>query len=197
LVASIGLFRREIQGFIADQATVLTDPVYGLLNVTRPVNLRESTLQGVEAQLTTFFDYDFMPQWAHGFGVQFNGTYIQNDNALPLVSKNSYNLVGIYEQGPVSVRLAYNTRNRFANAVCEGGGNPGCEYTEDVSRLDLSANWTPIENLTLTFDVSNILGEPLRTFRDYRDAAGTTLGTFPRDVRFEETVYSLGLRFRY
>ena len=195
--ASIGLFRREIQGFIADQATVLADPVYGLLNVTRPVNLKESTLQGIEAQLTTFFDYDFMPQWAHGFGLQVNGTYIDNDNALPLVSKNSYNVVGIYEQGPVSVRLAYNTRNRFANAVCEGGGNPGCEYTEDVSRLDLSANWTPIENLTLTFDVSNILGEPLRTFRDYQDANGNILGTFPRDVRFEETVYSLGLRFRY
>ncbi|HZF97462.1 MAG TPA: TonB-dependent receptor, partial [Pseudoxanthomonas sp.] len=200
--ASVVLFRREIQGFIADQTTVVAYRVYGLLNVTRPVNLSESTLQGVEAQLTTFFDYDFMPQWAHGFGLQVNGTYIENKNALPLVSKNSYNLVGIYEQGPVSVRLAYNTRNRFLNEACiavpgPNVFNPGCEYTEDVSRLDLSANWTPIENLTLTFDVSNILGEPLRTFRNYQDPNGSILGTFPRDVRFEETVYSLGLRFRY
>jgi TonB-dependent receptor len=195
--ASIGLFRREIAGFIANQPVVVQDPVYGLLQITRPVNLNESALQGVEAQLTTFFDYDFMPQWAHGFGLQLNGTYIDNEGALPLVSKNSYNVVGIYEQGPVSVRLAYNTRNRFANALCEEGGNPGCEYTDDVSRLDLSANWSPIENLTLTFDVSNILGEPLRTFRDYQDAGGNTLGTYPRDVRFEETIYSLGLRFRY
>ena len=195
--ASIGLFHRDVTGFIVNRQELVNDPVYGELLINRPINLNETTLQGVEAQLTTFFDQDFMPLWAHGFGVQVNGTYIDGD--LPQISKNSYNIVGIYEQGPVSVRLAYNTRSRFANALCEEGFNGGCEYTDDVSRLDLSANWSPIENLTLTFDVSNILGEPLRTFRAYQDRADNsiTLGTFPRDVRFEETVYSLGLRFRY
>ncbi|HST45446.1 MAG TPA: TonB-dependent receptor [Luteimonas sp.] len=193
--ASVGVFRRDVSGFIVNGIETVQDPVYGELRINRPINLNETRLDGVEAQVTTFFDYDFMPEWSHGFGIQLNGTYIDGD--LPGISKNSYNAVGMYEQGPFSARLAYNTRSKFLNVTCETGGNPGCEYTDDVSRLDLSLNWTPVEDLTLTFDVSNILGEPLQTYRDYQDGAGETLGTFPRDVRFEETVYSLGLRFRY
>ena len=192
--ASIAVFRRDVEGFISNDVVTVTDPVYGELRISQPINLGETRLDGVEAQLTTFFDYDFMPAWSHGFGVQLNGTYI--DGELNNLSKNSYNVVGMYEQGPLSARLAYNMRSRFTN-FCDTGGNAGCEYTDDVSRLDLSVNWSPIEDLTLTFDVSNILGEPLQNYRNYQDASGQTLGTFPRDVRFEEAVYSLGLRFRY
>ena len=67
-----------------------------------------------------------------------------------------------------------------------------------MSRLDFSASYTPIENITLTFDASNILGEP---FYNYREFQGPTIGspvvgTFPRDVRFEESIYAVGLRWR-
>ncbi len=179
--ASVGLFRRKVSGFIADQTVDVTDPVYGQLRVTQPQNLSDATLKGVEAQVTTFLDYEFMPGWARSFGVQLNGTYIHGD--LPGISEYSYNLVGMYERGPISARLAWNTRTQYTGSVAG-------EYTDDVSRLDFSASYSPVEDITVTFEASNILGEPYRSFLDYGG------GVFPRDVRFEESIYALGIRFR-
>ncbi len=180
--ATLALFRREISGFIADQTMDVDDPVYGVLRVTRPVNLNDAVLQGVEASFTTFFDYDFVPQWARSFGVQANSTYI--DGALPYVSKYSYNLTGMYENGPWTARLAYNLRTKFGNGVVG-------EHVDDVGRLDFSAGWSPTERITVSFDATNILGQPFRSFYDYGE------GVYPRDVRHEESLYTVGLRFRY
>jgi TonB-dependent receptor len=194
--ATVTAFRRDVDGFIVRQRERVTDPVLGLLEIDRPVNLNATKLQGVEAAFTTFFDFDFVPMWARGFGVQLNGTYIDHDGSINGISETSYNVVGMYEQGPLSARLAYNARSEFTNVLEIGGGNPGREYTEDVSRLDFSSSYTPRENITVTFDVSNILGKPFRNFREYRDQSNRALGVYPRDVRYEETIYSLGLRFR-
>ena len=180
--ATLALFRREISGFIADQTMDVDDPVYGVLRVTRPVNLNDAVLQGIEASFTTFFDYDFVPQWARSFGVQANATYI--DGALPYVSKYSYNLTGMYENGPWTARLAYNLRTKFGNGVVG-------EHVDDVGRLDFSAGWSPTERITISFDATNILGQPFRSFYDYGE------GVYPRDVRHEESLYTVGLRFRY
>lgn len=194
--ASVAIFRRDVSGFIADE-TLIVDQPGRQLQIRRPVNLNDAKLQGVEAALTTFFDYEFLPQWARGFGAQLNGTYIDEEGDLNGVSEYSYNVVALYERGPVSARLAYNSRSEFVNFVDGDLNNRGVEFTEDVSRLDFSGSVTPFENITLTFDASNILGEPFTNFRDYQDRAGNDLGTFPRDVRFEESIYSLGLRFRF
>ncbi|MGN7097023.1 TonB-dependent receptor [Brevundimonas diminuta] len=180
--ATLALFRREISGFIADQTMDVDDPVYGVLRVTRPVNLNDAVLQGVEASFTTFFDYDFVPQWARSFGVQANATYI--DGALPYVSKYSYNLTSMYENGPWTARLAYNLRTKFGNGVIG-------EHVDDVARLDFSGGWSPTERITISFDATNLLGQPFRSFYDYGE------GVYPRDVRYEESLYTVGLRFRY
>lgn len=180
--ATIAVFRRDVSGFIADQTTDIIDPVYGELRVTRPVNLSDSSLTGVEIGFTTFFDYDFVPDWAQGFGVQANATYIDGD--LPYLSKYSYNLTGMYERGPWMARLAYNVRTKYGNGVIG-------EYVDDVARLDFSAGWSPTENITFSFDASNILGEPFRSFYDYGS------GVYPRDVRYEESLYMIGVRFNY
>jgi iron complex outermembrane recepter protein len=180
--ATLGLFRREIDGFIVNETVDVVDPVYGDLRVTRPQNLNASVLQGVEAAFTTFLDYGFVPEWARHFGVQVNGTMVDGD--LQYVSKYSYNLVGMYENGPFNARLAYNVRTKYGNGVIG-------EYVDDVKRLDFSASYSPTEQITVAFDASNLLGEPFRSFFDYGE------GVYPRDVRREETIYSLALRFRY
>ncbi len=194
--ASFAVFQRDVSGFIINGPVDVDDPTLGPLRINRPINLTDRTLKGVEAGFTTFFNYDFLPDWAQGFGVQLNATYIDADADLPGISEFAYNVIGIYERGPVSTRLAWNSRDKYLNG-CNTGFNPGCEYTDSVSRLDFSFNYTPIENVTLTFDASNILGEPFNSFREYQDGAGVVLGSFPRDVRFEESIYSLGVRFRY
>jgi iron complex outermembrane recepter protein len=195
--ATFGVFRRDISGFIENRTEIVTDPVFGQVRLNRPVNLADATLQGFEASFTAFLDFDSVPEWARGFGVQANFTYIDNPDRLNLVSKYSYNVVGIYERGPFSARLAYNFRSDHQQ-FCETFGfqNSGCEYADSISRLDFSASYTPFENITIAFDASNILGTPFKSYREYNNAGGPTMGTFPRDVRYEESVYSLGIRFR-
>ena len=205
--ASVGVFRRNIDGFISGFSTFITDPVYGQLRVDRPENSGQGKLEGVEAAFTTFFDFGFLPEWAKGFGVQANFTYTSGDRGVPPtlgtgitqrfgfegVSKYTYNLIGLYEKNGVSARLAYNHRSDFPNSfeLNGSGGSFAGEFTSGISRLDFSLSYTPVPNLTLAVDASNLLGQPFRNFRNY-----DTTGRFPRDVRYEERVYSVGVRFR-
>jgi outer membrane receptor protein involved in Fe transport len=140
-----------------------------------------------------------------GLGVQGNYTYV--DSALEIVgidrkvpadrlSKNAYNVTGIYEKGPISARLAYNWRSRVTNffATDPQGRLIGAEFNRPIERLDFSLAVTPIEAVTLTFDVSNITGTPFRALRESPDQAGPG---YPRDVRYDSRVFALGARFRF
>ncbi len=192
--ATIGIFRRDVSGFIQYHTVDITDPTLGTVRATQPYNATDVRLQGAEAQFTTFFDFASIPDWARNFGVQVNGTYIEGGSAVVGVSRWAYNLVGMYEKGPFSARIAFNYRSRWLNLdESTNGGNPGREYTKPVSRLDLSANWNVTDRVTLNADISNALGEPYRSYRLYTNGAG---GYMPRDVRYEETLYSLAVRFR-
>jgi TonB-dependent receptor len=197
-------FRRDIRNYIVNAEAVQDIPGVGDVQVRGPVNISEARIQGLEAQFRTFFDFAGIPSWAHGFGTEVNVTYIDNrldappnfaqieDVEIPEVSKWSYNLVGFYEQGPLTARLAYNYRSKYRQTFDEGpGGILTGEFTKGVSRLDGSISYTINDNLTLAADVSNILAKP---FRNFRDIDGIF---FPRDVRYEERVYSAGIRFRY
>jgi TonB-dependent receptor len=193
--ASLALFRRDVSGFVLDFEQQVDIPGFGPVNVRGPVNSGDGRLQGIEAQFRTFFDFDFVPQWAQGFGTELNFTYIDDelegpddaDVSFPNVSKYSYNIVGFYELGPLTARVAYNSRSNYTERFFSGVG----EYVEDVARLDASVSYALSENLTVSADVSNILADPFRNFRGIEDGV-----VYPRDVRYEERVYSIGIRAR-
>jgi TonB-dependent receptor len=200
---ALAAFRRDISNFIIDFETTQEIPGVGPVDVRGPVNISEGRLQGIEAQFRTFFDFFGGPTWLNGFGTELNVTYIDNkldappqftdigQVEIPEVSKWTYNAVGFYEQGPITARLAYNRRSSYRQTFDEGpGGILTGEFTGGVSRLDGSVSYTINENFTIAADVSNILGKPFRNFRDIDDIR------FPRDVRYEERVYSIGIRAR-
>ena len=201
------IFRRDVQGFITNLNVAVNDPLYGQVLVNRPENGGRGRLQGAEIAFQTFFD--FLPGWLSGFGTQLNATYIDasqslpqalgeagQDTDIPGVSKWSYNAVGIYEKVPVSARLAYNWRSRVTNffATDPQGALIGAEFNRPIERLDFSLAVTPIEMVTLTFDVSNITGTPFRALRESPDQGGAG---YPRDVRYDSRVFALGARFRF
>jgi iron complex outermembrane recepter protein len=201
------IFRRDVQGFITNLNVPVNDPLYGQVLVNRPENGGRGRLQGAEIAFQTFFD--FLPGWLSGFGTQLNATYIDasqslppalgeagQDTDIPGVSKWSYNAVGIYEKGPISARLAYNWRSRVTNffATDQQGALIGGEFNRPIERLDFSLAVTPIEAVTLTFDVSNITGTPFRALRESPDQDGPG---YPRDVRYDSRVFALGARFRF
>jgi TonB-dependent receptor len=203
------------------------DPETGLpLLINGPVNTSEARIQGFEAQLSTFFDFGGVPDWLKQFGIQANATYIDAKGILPTtgnipgtggpgvpaqpftsrlrlpdVSKWTYNLVGMYEGHGLTLRLAYNLRTGYPEgALSDRGGYTLQGRAHPVSRLDWSSSYAFNEHLTLFFDWTNILGKPFRSdIVRVNYAAGNVTGTeaFPMVVRFEETVLTGGVRFRF
>lgn len=196
---SVAGFYREIEGFINSLPQVVNVAPFGDILVYRPSNSSSGKIKGIEAAATTFFD--FLPGALRGLGAQANFTYIDGEqivpaaanfaggrNTLPGVSKYSFNVIGLYELGPTSVRLAYNHRS----ANVDGFGAPGVfttVYSGAVGRLDLSASYNLNDNITLTVDATNLLRTPYHSYvKDPR---------YPRDVRWEASLLSAGIRFRF
>ena len=212
------IFRRDANGFISNTPVDYIDPALGYVRFSRPENTGNTRFQGAEVAFTTFLDIEGLPAWARGFGVQANGTYIEakGDLATPLaaspnvvgmqqrfpgVSKWTGNLVGFYERPFFSARLAYNYRSDFVSYYSiepldiGADGSPRTRAVIERSRgqLDGSMTVTPIPNITLAFDIVNILGNPLKRSRQFNDAGDT----YARQVLYLERTYSLGVRFRF
>jgi TonB-dependent receptor len=200
------IFRRDAEGFLA---TVPDRSVPGL-RIDRPTNLGETRLQGAEVAFTSFLDIDGVPEWAKGFGIQANATYIDAkgdvapnfaatlDNEkqrFPGVSKWAYNLVALYEKPTFSARLAYNYRSKFVLFYSLEAFDPVAHPVIERGRgqLDFSTTYTPIPNVTLAFDVVNVLGNPLQRYRQYNEDGDT----FERQTIYLERTYSAGVRFRF
>ncbi|EGF93138.1 tonB-dependent receptor family protein [Asticcacaulis biprosthecium C19] len=220
------VFHRKVDGFINYQVIKITDDQFTNnpapdpnnngyatdtqnVRISVPYNANTVNFKGAEVQFTTFFDYDFLPTWATQFGIQANLTYMESnspssykqDKNQPGVSRLTGNLTGMYENGPWSARLAYNARSKWLNvcdAVQDWGGNPGCEYTKGTARVDVSASYRISDNLSIATDLNNLFPKPLRVYRVYmNDIAGGGNGIYNTQIRNEETVYSVGIRFRY
>jgi TonB-dependent receptor len=213
--ASIAAFRRDLKGFIETNVTDVIEPISGRpLRLRGPTNSGKGHIQGFEAQMQTFFDYDFVPEWFRRFGVQANATNLdakadfdyaegvvvnRTNRRLLGVSKWSYNLVGMYEGGGLSVRLAYNWRSAWRSVYerRDGGANLYEEQVRPVSRLDLSSSYALTSNVTLFADWTNILQQPFRSDLFRTEVSTGEVVSFPRAVRYEESVVSAGVRFHF
>ncbi len=205
--ASIAVFRRDLTGFIQNQDFRFIDPTLGPVIITAPVNSGRGRVDGLEAQIQTFFDFDFIPDFARGFGIQANYTLLDAKTGFPNAngsftldritgtSKWSYNLVGLYERGPLSARLTYNKRGPTLESRQDRGNDLYLETANFPARIDLSMNLNFRDNAALFFDWTNITGKPFRQdFSSARD--GAARADYVRFLRYEETTFSVGVRFR-
>jgi TonB-dependent receptor len=213
--ASVAVFRRDMKGFIVNRTLILpdADEATGLpIQISGPVNTNKGRIQGLEAQVSTFFDWPFIPDWAQGFGAQANATYIDAKTdftifgaerriRIPDVSKWTFNLVGMYERGPLTARLSYNHRTSYP----EGTVDPRGGFTlqgrgRSSGRLDWSSSYNVSDLLTVFFDWTNILNVPFRSdiVRDnFANGVPYSREVFPMVVRYNESVMSGGIRFRF
>lgn len=201
-------FYRRIDGYV--QTSASTETIGGTnYIVTRPRNSDKGHLQGIEATYQQFFD--FLPPVLQGLGLQTNFTYITGKNRAPdptsaaalppivsqdfaQVSKYSYNLVGIYERGPFSARLAYNWRGKYIDTF--NGPNSPASGIRTISvkateRMDFSASYNFGRNFTVTLDATNLLKQR------YKDYFGTDASLYPRDSRLYDRTLEVGVRYRY
>jgi TonB-dependent receptor len=205
-------FHRAVDGFIQPNTFRVDDPTLGVLEITGPVNTGKGRITGAELQAQVFADFDSLPDFARGFGMQVNVTYIdaetqQPDGAGGLsyqpitdqlngVSKWNANIVGIYEHYGFSARLAYNDRSRFRATQQFRGDDVYVERARPAGRLDLSLAFDISERFAVFGDWTNITRDEFR--QDFTSARnGAAPSEFIRYLRDDESTVSLGVRFRF
>jgi TonB-dependent receptor len=198
-------FYRDLFGFTNNYTRRVQDPIYGLIEISRPENSGAGKIKGVEISAQAFLD--FLPEALKGFGVQGNATYIDgkyqfpsalaNDPTsvrIPGLSKWTYNAAVFYERNGLTARLSYNRRSAWVTNYRLA--DDGSQYTgvgvRATSRLDASVSYDISKNLTISADVSNLLAKPFENYNNYQPDR-----TYPVDVRYEGRYYGLGLRFRF
>lgn len=115
------------------------------------------TLKGLE--LSYQQQFDFLPGIFGNTGVQANYTYVDNSEPQLLsgASKNNYNLTAYYEDETLSVRVIYSYRDGFISS----GITPNQLGAKQLAygTLDASVTLNASENISLTFQASNLTDE--------------------------------------
>lgn len=197
---------RVINGVTAEVIDGLT------YNISRPRNVSAAELQGVEISGQYFFD--FLPgAWA-GFGAFGNYTYADTEvkGSDPLagyelqgVSKHNFNAGLLYERFGLSARAVYTYRSKYYDEDITGGNalrpieadrvndlsyNPvWLSYVRAAGRLDFSVGYDITENVRVDLGGTNVLRSKYQSY----------LGApyFNRDVRYDDSIYTLGMRVRF
>lgn len=134
--------------------------------VNRPRNAASAKIDGITASWTHAFDF--------GLGFQANYTKVWSSTsvdegsppfAVPGVSDTA-NIVGFFERGPVSARIAYNWRSSFlidAGLAGEQEPTTGDAYHQIDARIGLDVGW----GINLGLDVINLTNEKVRYHARY------------------------------
>jgi TonB-dependent receptor len=160
---SATVFLKHVDGFVTTVSSPETHDGAVYL-VSRPHNGNAARIAGAEAGYQQFFDA--LPGWMRGLGVQANVTYVHSampdgargDQPLPNLSRRSANLVGLYEQGALSARVAYNWRDRFLSgytSVVGVGALP--TFMRGYGWLDASAAYRLSDRISLSLEGTNLL----------------------------------------
>lgn len=168
-----------------------TNPITGITQsaeVDSTRNQGEGRIQGFEIAYQQF--YDMLPAPWDGFGLQANYSYIDsksiinagdlgedpgvggpndtgarvNLNGLPLEgqSKDTFNIVAMYDKYDWSARLAYNWRSRYLLTTRDVISRYPL-WNEDAGFLDGSVFYNVNDNITLGVQFTNLLNTQTKT----------------------------------
>jgi iron complex outermembrane receptor protein len=171
-----GVFHKDVDGFLSSGRVVRT--YNGVpYDISTTVNANSGKIKGYELAYQQF--YDFLPGVFSGLGLQANYTYVDSSvenpfarpggnipTLVPLekLSKHSYNLVGLYEKGPLTARLAYNWRGRYLDTTVGSGANGQPQIQAPYASLDASIGYNLNAHLALTLEVVNLNNRMNRTY---------------------------------
>ena len=216
---SIAAFYKTFNDYIqygSFTETVTNNGVTRDVLVTGPANAKGAKIKGVEVAYQRFFD--FLPKPLDGLGIQANYTFVANSgitnaNLTPVgntgaitnagnagtslepgslegLSKHTYNIVGMYEKGKVSARVAYNWRSKYLVTAVDC-----CVYLpvwqEGAGYLDASIRYRLTNAIEFSLEGSNLLNTKSVLYQQVTDVHSpegknilTPNGWFQNDRRF-------------
>lgn len=166
---SAAVFYKDVKDAISVgtiQEEVMFENTLLTVQTSRPFNIASAKVKGFEAGITQFLD--FLPSPLDGLGIIANYTFADSEDSsgFPLVatSRHSFNLVGLYEKGPLSARIAYNWRDDAVFEFTQGrpdviaansqlDAQIGFDITKQVTLQLLGQNLLPRESATV--EISN------------------------------------------
>lgn len=171
---SAEVFYRDISSYIVSNTTteILSDPQKNIFNqpysVTRPMNVSDAKVKGASLNYQQAFGY--------GFGLQANYTYATADAStglnLPYLSKNTYNVIPYWENGPWMVRLNYSYRSKYFTQV---GRLNSQVFTDEYKQLDLTASYEVNDWMSVSFSATNLLDS---TYYWYNEVKYAPIGMY-------------------
>ena len=168
-------------------------------NLTGAINGPSGSIKGTEIAYQQFLD--FLPGLLSGIGYQLNYTYVDatapsavegSTTTLPGLSKNNFNVIAIYEKGPVSFRAAYTWRSQFYTSLyagTTGAVSPDPVFTKQFGWLDASLNYAVTNQWTVYATGSNLLRTRLVQFYGQQ--------TIPNSYTINDREGLLGVRFKF
>jgi TonB-dependent receptor len=167
-LVSAGLFHKDVSSFIVQRQSAET---YGGVNylINRKINGEGATVQGVE--LLAQVPFTFLPEPFDGFGMVATYSYIDSETPIrdisgralsfPGLSKNNVNLIGYYERGPFSARLAYNWRDEYLVALSASATGI---YNDTYKDLSATLRYDLTDTVSINFEGNNLLDSEQRTY---------------------------------
>jgi TonB-dependent receptor len=210
-VAVAGYYREITDRVINSPSVEIYDDIS--YSVSRPRNVGEATLKGIEVSSQYFFD--FLPGALSGIGLQGAFTLADSEiggddrlagNPLQGVSKYNYTAGLLYEKSGLSGRLVYTYRSKYFAGDQTGtisvrpapeGATPTdpetipvlLSYVRGAGRLDFNIGYDVSEAVRIDFGGTNILGN--------RTVSYLGQPFQPFEGFYDETTYTLGARVRF
>lgn len=174
-------------------------PALAQWSFTQTVNGPGGDLKGFEIGYQQPFT--FLPGFLSNFGTQLNYTGVESEityivnpttttrNDLTGLSRSAFNATLYYETENYGARVSAAYRDEYLTRVPGREGND-IEGTADVLTIDMSARYTVMENLDLTFEGINLTDE----YEDqFLDSVGDRLSYYHHTGRS----YLLGARYKF
>ena len=215
---SAAAFYKKVDGFpigVESCQTVATSQPYsgvtpnncptGQFRITQTQNADPGFAKGVELAAQTFFDYDFLPEVLHDFGVQGSYTWVKTELPIviggqvvkvrqPFQSDQNWSLAGLYENKKVSARLVYTYRSDYVLFGISPNPIEG-RYLTGYGLLDASVNLNLRDDLTLSLTASNLTNKaPIRYVGEPDGGYDTDI---LRQYFMNGRVYGISLRYKF
>ncbi len=199
---SIAAFYKDIDSTIANSPELQDVEINGeLFKVLQQANLRGTKIKGLE--LAVQHGFTNLPSILAHTGVGANYTFTQEDSELVDqegdeikrrgLSEHSYNVGAFYDDGSLSIRLAYNWRDEFVRRtnVTLGWNSPNFLPEVEAARgqLDLTANYQLTENLKINFAAANLNDSETKRYLKYEELHSYLAKAGTR--------YNLGMVYRF
>lgn len=229
-MAYAALFNKQVEGFFKKNSSPYSIGDYSG-EATWLDNVGSGDINGLEIGVNKFFDS--LPAPFDGLGIQANYTYIDSSADIPLnpqpesgdtlggaapldtdrsaygalpidqLSKNAFNIIGMYEKDNFSARLAYTWRSKYLISWGGNGFDPDFNdgaggkaripvYNDDYGQLDASISYTFLDNYTVTAEASNLLKEKTVGIIDQNGAGDHIAYSYAQDARF-----AVGIRAKF